>query len=103
MASRCVRIASETLCDIVADGYGPYRFGAPSVGRLISTTLTSSARNQGCSAGPKFAGVDVDTVRRRILLLVVNDSVEMLVPADLDLHPFNVRAVLRDLERIPCS
>jgi hypothetical protein len=47
--------------------------------------------------------VDLDTRRRRILSLVVNDSVEMLVPADLDLHPFNVRAVLRDLERIPCS
>jgi hypothetical protein len=47
--------------------------------------------------------VDVDTVRRRILSLVVADGVELLVPADLDLHPFNVRAVLRDLERIPCS
>ena len=96
MASRCVRNRYASLCDFVADGYGPHRFGALSVGRLISTTLTSSARNQGCSAGPKFAGVDIDTVRRRILSLVVNDGVELLVPADLGLHPFAVRSVLRD-------
>jgi hypothetical protein len=47
--------------------------------------------------------VDVDTVRCRLLSLLVNDGVEMLVPTDFDLHPFNVRAVLRDLEPIPCS
>jgi hypothetical protein len=49
------------------------------------------------------AGVDVEAVRRRILSLVVNDGVKMLVPADLDLHPFTVRAVLRELQADPCS
>jgi hypothetical protein len=44
-------------------------------------------------------GVDLDAVRRRILSLVVNDGITRLVPADLGLHPFTVRAVLRGFER----